>query len=59
MKKLFALVLSLLLMLALFSACSPKDDNPEEESPKDNAEEGTLSYGGDYVADDKEWDALP
>ena len=36
----------------------PKDDT-EEESPKDNAEEGTLSYGGDYVADDKEWDALP
>ena len=59
MKKLFALMLSLSLLLALFTACSPKDDKEEKEPSKDAAEEGTLSYGGDYVENDKEWDALP
>lgn len=58
MKKVFAITLSLLLALALFTACSP-DEKEDEVQKSDNGEdENGLRPGSDNAAEDKDWDLL-
>jgi len=58
MKKLLALSLSLILMLALFSACSPNDDEEPKTPAGQTTDDAKLPQGGDNVGSDKEWDLL-
>ena len=59
MKKLIALLLSTLMLLALFVACSPKDKEEDDAPAGEDSGDNLLSFGGDNVADDKNWDVLP
>lgn len=56
MKKLFALLLALMLACTLLVACSPDDDNPSGTGNGGvDDKDSTLSEGSDPAASDKNW----
>ena len=58
MKRLFALLLALLVLLTAFVACSP-DDTPDDVIPGGNGDiDLDLPQGSDNAAPDLDWDLL-
>lgn len=53
MKKLFALLLALMLTCTIFVACSPEEEQPNNGNNGDN--DSLLSEGSDPAASDREW----
>ena len=58
MKKVFAITLSILLALALFTACSPDEKEEELQNSNGGEDENGLRQGSDNAAEDLDWDLL-